>query len=150
MFGLDAPAKNVSEVIAFLKDNHKPQYVYRGQTKDYRSIIPSVFRRRGITVDHDFLIINEDGHNTFSKIEGLRHFIMNHFINTSGKIFGNYIAQQYYDGILINDTHELNPNIFTPRAALENIPTKELAFMAVALAGTDFRIPILEAIKKRQ
>ena len=62
----------------------------------------------------------------------------------------NYIAQQYYDGILINDTHELNPNIFTPRAALENIPTKELAFMAVALAGTDFRIPILEAIKKRQ
>lgn len=61
----------------------------------------------------------------------------------------NYIAQQYYDGILINKTDELDPNIFTQRAQLENIPTKELAFMAVILEGTDFRLPVLEMIKRR-
>lgn len=66
-----------------------------------------------------------------------------------GNEAANYIAQQYYDGILINNTNELDPNIFNQRAQLSNIPTKELAFLAVALAGTDFRIPVLEEIKKR-
>lgn len=62
----------------------------------------------------------------------------------------NYIAQQYYDGILVGGVHELDPNIFDKRAKLENIPTKELALMAVLLMETDFKFPILEEIKKRQ
>jgi hypothetical protein len=61
----------------------------------------------------------------------------------------NYVAQQYYDSILINNTQELDPNIFTERAKLENISTKELAFLAVLLQQTDFRKPILDEIKKR-
>lgn len=61
----------------------------------------------------------------------------------------NYIAQQYYDGILINGTQELDPEIFSPRARLELIETKELALMAVMLNGTDFSLPILAEIKKR-
>ena len=65
----------------------------------------------------------------------------------------NYIAQQYYDGIMLvgsdGNTHELDPNIFNQRASLDNIPTKELAFMAMLLAGTDHRVAVLEAIKQR-
>jgi len=61
----------------------------------------------------------------------------------------NYLSQQYYDGILINNKHELDPNIFEKRAKLENISTKELALLAVALSGTDFSVPIINEIKKR-
>lgn len=61
----------------------------------------------------------------------------------------NYIAQQYYDAVLINGRQELDPNIFTQRAKLENIETKELALLGVMFNGTDFVMPVIEEIKKR-
>ena len=61
----------------------------------------------------------------------------------------NYLAQQYYDGILINNQYELNPNIFTQRAKVENIETKELALMAMMLNGTDFAVPLIMEVKRR-
>lgn len=61
----------------------------------------------------------------------------------------NYVAQQYYDSVLINNTHELDPNIFTQRAKLENIETKELALLTMLFEGTDFRIPVMLEIKRR-
>ena len=61
----------------------------------------------------------------------------------------NYLAQQYYDGALINDNHELDPNIFTQRAKLESIESRELALLAVMMWGTDFVKPVLAEIKKR-
>ena len=62
----------------------------------------------------------------------------------------NYIAQQYYDSIMINGNQELNPNIFTQRSKVENVETKELALLAVMLNGTDFAFEIINEIKKRQ
>jgi hypothetical protein len=61
----------------------------------------------------------------------------------------NYLAQCYYDGILINNQHELNPNIFDQRAKLENIETKELALLTMMVRGTDFAIPLIKEIKRR-
>lgn len=61
----------------------------------------------------------------------------------------NYLAQQYYDGVLVNGREELNPHIFTQRAKMEGIATKELALLAVMLNGTDFAIPIIQEIKRR-
>jgi len=61
----------------------------------------------------------------------------------------NYISQQYYDGIIINNNQELDPNIFTQRAKLENIETKELTLLAMMLNGTDFVVPIIMEVKKR-
>lgn len=61
----------------------------------------------------------------------------------------NYLAQQYYDGILVNETQELDPNIFTQRAKLENIETRELALLALMLQGTDFAMPVRAEIKQR-
>lgn len=61
----------------------------------------------------------------------------------------NYLAQQYYDGVLINGRQELDPEIFTQRAKPENMETEELTLLAVLLNGTDFALPILEEVKKR-
>lgn len=61
----------------------------------------------------------------------------------------NYIAQQYYDAILINKKHELDPNVFNQRASLKNIPTKQLVFIAMLFRDTDFKFPVFEEIKKR-
>lgn len=61
----------------------------------------------------------------------------------------NFLAQQYYDGVQVNGGQELDPEIFTQRATVENIETKELALLAVILSGTDFALPILAEIKKR-
>lgn len=62
----------------------------------------------------------------------------------------NYLAQQYYDGVLVNGRQELDPDIFTQRAKLNAIETKELTILAVMLMGTDFAVPIIQEIKKRQ
>lgn len=61
----------------------------------------------------------------------------------------NYLAQQYYDAVLINNRYELDPNIFTQRAKVENIATKELALLVMMLKGTDFVYPLIEEIKRR-
>lgn len=61
----------------------------------------------------------------------------------------NYLAQQYYDGVAINGRDELDPNIFTTRASLDNIETKEIALMAMLLKGTDFAYPLYEKIRSR-
>jgi hypothetical protein len=61
----------------------------------------------------------------------------------------NWLAQQYYESVLINNQHTLDPTIFDPPARLSEIETKELALMAVMLHQTDFAIPLVHEIKKR-
>lgn len=61
----------------------------------------------------------------------------------------NYVAQQYYDGTLINARYELDPEIFTKRAKLEEISTPDLIKVAAILRGTDFLAPVVLAIKNR-
>ena len=61
----------------------------------------------------------------------------------------NWISQEYYDAIKINENQELDPNIFTQRAKLEEIGTKELALLAVMFKGTPFALPVVATIKKR-
>jgi len=61
----------------------------------------------------------------------------------------NFIAQMYYDAVTINGGQELDPNIFTQRASLKNIDTKELALMAMMFNKTPFAIPFISEVKKR-
>lgn len=61
----------------------------------------------------------------------------------------NYIAQMYYDSVTINDGQELDPNIFTERASLSNISTKEIALMAVMFNKTPYAAPFIFEVKKR-
>ena len=83
-----------------------------------------------------------------SIFETLVEVFQNSNINVSNESM-NYLAQQYYDAVKINNTHDLDPNIFTQRAKLENIETKEIALLAVMLKGTDFAYDLLSEIKKR-
>ena len=62
----------------------------------------------------------------------------------------NYLSQAYYDSVSVNESgQELDPNIFSQRAKLENIETREIALMAVMLNHTDFAIPLIHEIKRR-
>lgn len=61
----------------------------------------------------------------------------------------NYLAQQFYSEIRINDSIELNPNIFTEKAKLENIDTKELVFLLSIMQDSLCYVDIIKQIKKR-
>jgi hypothetical protein len=61
----------------------------------------------------------------------------------------NWLSQTYYDGILVNGNQELDGEIFTKRASLDNLPTSEITLMAVLLNGTDFALPLIEEVKRR-
>lgn len=61
----------------------------------------------------------------------------------------NYLAQQYYDAVQVNGKQELDPNIFTQRAKIDNISSKELVLLSMMLSGTDFVLPVVAEIKKR-
>jgi hypothetical protein len=61
----------------------------------------------------------------------------------------NYLSQVYYDNVLINNKHRLNPDIFSKRAKQENIETKELVILCVLLAGTPQGLELARVIKNR-
>lgn len=61
----------------------------------------------------------------------------------------NYLAQQYYSGILINGRQELDMSIFTQLSKVESISTKELLVIGSLLRGTDFLLPVVKEIKRR-
>lgn len=62
----------------------------------------------------------------------------------------NWIAQSYYTSLKINGKHELNPNIFTQKAKLEEIESKELALIAMLLQGTDFSAEVVHFLKTKR
>lgn len=61
----------------------------------------------------------------------------------------NLLAQMYYDSVTVNGNQELDPNIFSQRAKIENIPTNELALMATMMNGTPFAPIFISSIKRR-
>ncbi len=61
----------------------------------------------------------------------------------------NFLSQMYYDSVTINNNQELDPNIFTQRASLNNISTKEIVLMATMMSGTPFAHPFIFEAKKR-
>lgn len=61
----------------------------------------------------------------------------------------NYLAQMYYDAVVVNENHTLDPNIFTQKASLDNIPTQELVLLAMFMNGTPFAAEFIDKIKSR-
>lgn len=64
----------------------------------------------------------------------------------------NLLAQMYYDSINLSTSAgpmELDPNIFSQRAKIENIPTKELALLGTMMSGTPFGDVFIGAVKRR-
>lgn len=61
----------------------------------------------------------------------------------------NMVCQMYYDAITINGNQELDPGIFSQRASVKNIETKELALMGSLFSNTPFAIPFIAEVKRR-
>lgn len=64
----------------------------------------------------------------------------------------NLLAQMYYDSVDLQTSAGpmgLDPNVFTQRAKLENIPTKELALLGTMMSGTPFGDVFIGAVKRR-
>ena len=61
----------------------------------------------------------------------------------------NLLSQMYYDSVTVNGNEDLDPTIFTQRAKIENIPTKQLALMATMMNGTPFGDIFITAVKRR-
>lgn len=61
----------------------------------------------------------------------------------------NMLCQMYYDAVSINGNQELDPNIFSQRASVKNVETKELALLASFFSNTPFAAPFIYEIKRR-
>ena len=99
MFDKNEPAENINVLTEYLKKNHKHYYIYRGQTKDYNTLLPSFYRNKidpicpktsnrfnhFISYDH----INDSIRNKAKRVT------MNKLMANLGKSFGNVLAQQY-------------------------------------------------------
>ena len=99
MFDKNEPAENINVLTEYLKKNHKHYYIYRGQTKDYNTLLPSFYRNKidpicpktsnrfnhFISYDH----INDSIRNKAKRVT------MNKLTANLGKSFGNVLAQQY-------------------------------------------------------
>lgn len=109
MFDKNAPAENINVLIEYLKNNHEHFYVYRGQTKDYDTLLPSFYRGKISTIR---LEASGNTSNIINQYNRFNHFIcydhandsirnkakrvtMNKLMANFGKSFGNVLAQQY-------------------------------------------------------
>lgn len=61
----------------------------------------------------------------------------------------NLLSQMYYDSVKINAREDLDPNIFTSRAKIENVSTKELAMLASLFSGTPYGDIFVYSTKRR-
>ena len=61
----------------------------------------------------------------------------------------NILSQMYYDAVAINGSQELDPNIFSQRASVKNIETKELSLLATMFTSTPFAALFIQEIKTR-
>ena len=83
-------------------------------------------------------------------------FTLSEVIKESGTPLGNeavnLLAQMYYDAVDLQTSvgpMGLDPNIFTQRAKVENVPTKELALLGTMMSGTPFGDVFISAVKRR-
>lgn len=95
MFSIDSPACDIHRLTEYLKAQHQPNHIYRGQTADYGSLVSSVFRKKKIRTWNHFCICSEDGYAIFSDLEIVKHRLMQMLMQQYGRRFGAYLAQQY-------------------------------------------------------
>ncbi|HAN03471.1 MAG TPA: hypothetical protein DCP93_13525 [Lachnospiraceae bacterium] len=109
MFDKNAPAENINVLTDYLKKNHKDCYVYRGQTTDYDTLLPSFYRNklksfRLESSNNSLNIIQQRNRFNYfihynpandSKRNKAKRITMNQLMENFGKSLGNVLAQQY-------------------------------------------------------
>ena len=61
----------------------------------------------------------------------------------------NLVCQMHYDAVTINGNQELDPGIFSQRASVKNVETKELALLGSLFSNTPFATPFILEVKNR-
>ncbi|UZF94292.1 hypothetical protein [Bosea sp. NBC_00550] len=97
MFDLDAPAENIGVLTKWLAGQHRPEHLYRGQTKDYPVMVPSIFRPLVADLSDASPIAKIDAGRlgNFAPQAAARLEMLNRVIGIAGIGLGNIIAQQY-------------------------------------------------------
>jgi hypothetical protein len=93
MYSRNEPASSITALIQYLEQEHQSNYVYRGQTKDYGTMVPSVFRGQQLRKGANFLLLQENNLN--SRLATVRATIIYVIVEKYGNVVGNYLAQQY-------------------------------------------------------
>ena len=89
------PARDILELAEYLGEHDQDtRFVYRGQTKDYQSLVPSYFRNVKGRVQNGAYMF-DSGSDRVDPTERVRRGLMDYFIGEFGKFHGNIIAQQY-------------------------------------------------------
>lgn len=107
MYDSTHPAQNIQELINYLESIHNDKVVYRGQNKDYDSLVPSFYRNKLSSTRYDkhskVILSQYNKYNHFIKYNSdmdnevniAKRITMNHLMGGFGKSLGNVIAQQY-------------------------------------------------------
>lgn len=107
MFSKDNPARDINELVEYLEETHDKNIVYRGQSKDYDTLVPSFYRNKlsstryeasTNTTLHQFDRFNHFIQFDFSKaseVDIAKRIAMNHLMAEFGKSLGNVLSQQY-------------------------------------------------------
>jgi hypothetical protein len=69
-------------------------------------------------------------------------------VNVSNE-FMNYVSQQFYLDVRVNDNVRLDPNIFTKLAKVTELNDFDLRVAASLFQGTHFFKPVYDELKKR-
>jgi len=97
MFSKQRSAKDIEELLFYLEGEHAHGFVYRGQTRDYGNLVPSMWRmtvvcekRRGIyEVDRTRHPAHSEERYRIQRLERLR------LLRNFGHVFGSALSQQY-------------------------------------------------------
>ncbi len=104
------PAGSIYELLRFLSEDSQEDYIFRGQTKDYEFLIPSMFRQ-GLTrisqMDGWVPISNDHYNLTLSDRDRAKAMVRSALMRSLGKGIGNIIAQQYG---LASETVDISDN----------------------------------------
>jgi len=107
MFDVYHPAADIRELVEYLKSTHSDKVVYRGQSKDYNTLLPSFYRKKISKTRSDQasgqVIWQYNMYNHFLQYDPIqdsrqniaKRVTMNHLMASFGKSLGNVIAQQY-------------------------------------------------------
>ena len=125
MFDIQHPAKNIQILTDYLQSIHSDDIVYRGQEKDYNTLLPSFYRKKISRFKFDQarnqIIFQADRYNYFLEYDVskdtqqniAKRVTMNRLMGEFGKSFGNVIAQQYgINSECLDVTSDLNVAAF--------------------------------------
>lgn len=95
LFSKSEPANTIDEVLDLIFGEDDGNFIYRGQTKDYGTLIPSHFRNQLNGNLYDFTLAGKSGYSDITGKYMEKFKLILFLISVYGKDIGNYIAQQY-------------------------------------------------------